>query len=757
MDVKKGSKAAGYTAATMSKKDLASGLIAALVLVGAVWTQEKPAAFPPATLRPLEKAVLDLTALGRTADADLMLDTLRGLGYPEKPLSSLMRRREKTKRIERGVGARVIRLQKSLARLTPKLAEQLASIADETTRRRTAKLLLRIDHSLEPARRTLGHSRVLGRWVAKTDLPRAKRRAKIQMQLQRAWMLEVDVTVKASGHEVLRHVHTEDGHAVSGLGVTIHTCWPASKARRIITNVGRAVALSRFLLHDEPIALPSPFKASLVLLNNEADYKLALDFDNAKGQLRSIYDEAKELSAYDRTDGTRVNYSSLENHAFASVFCYVTDVLDNAILDEKPHTTLVAGHANWVLMTMMGAQIPGVAFYQEDNRKQTTTNPVLDDKKFLIGAGLMGARTWLRQRVAERQDPPWSRSFVEDIGKIEGEDLLKTTFVAEYLQLQGPLEKLFIGVGDGINETREERVQSMQKGLGKSLHEFEKEWRAWLLGSSGGGDSILARLDTGSITAEQKLLERLLARVRGRAHTHSYIADVPPVLVDPELSSNALEHARYLQKNKDQRHKWPDALEEFTDREGFSPEGCWAGNHSILISGSTGPTDAMNRWMASFQTRLSILDPGLLQVGWGFAADTAVMDVKSIVRKIDTEWEIAWPPDGMKNVPLRIFEESFDPVPGADRKKIGYPITLQLGPRADGKVPEIEMSLQRGKAEVPCHVSSPQAPKNPLLVPKLAWCLFPEEPLKPNAKYQVTATFKKSGRKLQWSFTTGRK
>lgn len=87
------------------------------------------------------------------------------------------------------------------------------------------------------------------------------------------------------------------------------------------------------------------------------------------------------------------------------------------------------------------------------------------------------------------------------------------------------------------------------------------------------------------------------------------------------------------------------------------------------------------------------------------------------------------------------------------------PPHLQLGPRAD-VVPSVDLSLRIGKQDGPVVkslVTSPHAPGNELLVPKLAWCLIPNRHLKPKTTYHVEAVIRGQGeRVLRWRFTTGR-
>ena len=93
-----------------------------------------------------------------------------------------------------------------------------------------------------------------------------------------------------------------------------------------------------------------------------------------------------------------------------------------------------------------------------------------------------------------------------------------------------------------------------------------------------------------------------------------------------------------------------------------------------------------------------------------------------------------------RNVPRTFAPELPHPVPGEDQGTRGYPITLQVDYEVD---PVVTLTLRRGKGrdgrEVPCHYSTPQAPTNPELAPKGAYCLIPKAHLEPNTDYTVVA------------------
>ena len=688
---------------------------------------------------------------------------LADLGYPEKDLEKLAARQAKINTARRVRPQDLQRVAKGIDRVVKRLLARLGSITDEQERRRVAEVLLRVDGSLPEAHQALGHVRFGGRWALPIVEQQAARKAEIQSALQAVRKLSPKIQHGPSNHELILLVHGRPGTMVSFRGLEIHTGLPLAKAQRLISNVVRAMAFSRFLIDGSPIELPKQMRLRDVQLTGKPQYIKALRHDIAKRMVDA--DTARnghEFSAYYRVDSTYVDYSAMENDAFASIFSVVSGLSYEHLHGQPRHPTLIVGHANWVLMAMTGAHLPGIGFTEEQNRRGTSADSKEDPLQMLFGAGLMGARSWLQHKVLQQEDPAWSRSFEDQVGKIDGIDLLKTTFVAEYLHYLGPIRSLLDRSGDGREKAMPGRIVSIEKGLGEKLPEFEERWRKWMRGVDNDAGSIRGRLrgESAGLSEEEQAVLRELERIRKQALGHEMLVGLPAVTLDRDLSHNAILHARYLNKNKDQLARWPDAHEEFTDRPGFTPEGGWAGNHSVIAPGVTTGKQAIDGWMGTFYHRLPLLDPGLLRVGWGLEGTTAVLDSGSMVRDLELPWAVTWPVDGMRKVARRFQPELPNPVPGADQGEWGYPITLQLGPRKGGGTPEITITLRKGARDgalVPGIVSSPQAPSNPLLAPDLAWCFIPAKHLAPNTWYHVTATFKDAGAQvLRWSFSTGK-
>ena len=93
-------------------------------------------------------------------------------------------------------------------------------------------------------------------------------------------------------------------------------------------------------------------------------------------------------------------------------------------------------------------------------------------------------------------------------------------------------------------------------------------------------------------------------------------------------------------------------------------------------------------------------------------------------------------------------------MPGEDQSRFGYPITLQVGVRANQSEAEVTMRLLDGTKEVPCWFSSPQQPTYAELAPAGAFCLIPKAHLKSGTTYTVVIRFVREQRDLTWSFRT---
>jgi hypothetical protein len=332
-------------------------------------------------------------------------------------------------------------------------------------------------------------------------------------------------------------------------------------------------------------------------------------------------------------------------------------------------------------------------------------------------------------------------------GKITDENLYKTTFVCEFLHVEGRF-------GEILESSRGRRhgPAVLEKALGESLEGFEARWRRWL--DPAREASVLARLAREpDEAAPPEFAAALLALNQARANAHKGSAlEVPLVALEEDLGRGAEAHARYLVQNPAQRQLWPGAHEEYPDRPGFSPEGALSGARSLLAFGEK-PEAAIESWLGTFYHRLPLLDPGLFGVGFGRSKDVFVADVRSLVAPVANNHVALWPMPAALGVPRAFQPELPNPVPGADMNQLGYPVTVQLfflQPREDVT---LELELFQGETRVEGHLISPDRPLFKELAPRNAWGFLPARRLAPRTTYTAVARW--LGQTRRWEFTTG--
>jgi hypothetical protein len=116
---------------------------------------------------------------------------------------------------------------------------------------------------------------------------------------------------------------------------------------------------------------------------------------------------------------------------------------------------------------------------------------------------------------------------------------------------------------------------------------------------------------------------------------------------------------------------------------------------------------------------------------------------------------IVYPVNGQEDVPLdfcRGARENPNPIPD-DGTIGGYPVTIQI-PERRGRASDAELRLFAGETEVPCWLSTPDAPARKDWPQPGVLCLIPKEKLRPGTVYQVRFKDRLSGLEKEWSFRT---
>ena len=789
------------------RQRFACGLLALIFVTPSAVAQapeSRPLQLPPQKRMPLERIALDLARKGRLDDAILVLDVLTAVGHePAATEIATKTSRETAAKVGKRlpVDPALLRaLKDAVKALNLALKE-----ASEQDRPRLAALVLRLDES-EDARSALGHVKDAdGRWTTAISADLLKRRGHIRDLLAKARKLEVEVTIAPSEHPLLVAVEGRPGITASvatGFGsIDVHTIWPEAKIVRVMRESMRLYAFSRAVIRGD-LGYDDAAAATYVHFESDPKYKQALEISRTKGWIDAKeYKFSKDLSAFDGSaEGERfraVNKNreaEFETSVFLS-FCFQS----RDVGDAQP--CLLLGHANWASLTYLGEAMPGIAYVEETGGggRRTGRSELDAEREFMLRmaqGGIAGARTYLAWLAAGREDPAWSHSMVDEVGKIEGLDKLKSTFVAEYLHELGtfaeiaekskPRSKSEATDGENAESGEDKTTSSAQSrpngpvalitaALGMSLGAFEDVWRAWIVPPSA---PLYVRLSAAPVAVPKDAAAALahLQEIRklafdnvgsfrqsdGKVRKAStrFAEDSLLLTLDLALSDGCRKHARYLAKHVDQAAAWPDAHEEWPDRELFSPEGANAAGNGVIAPGSSSPEGAVDSWMATYYHRLPLIDSGLMRIGFGLDRGVAVLDCGSFVAPVVGEGHVVWPYDGMKNVPLSFAPELPHPVPGQDESQFGYPVTLQTaGPYPGETFTEPELALFEGvdeKSPLPAHVSTPSNPTNPVIAPKNAYCLMTKARFKPKTHYTATARWP-DGRTLVWRFTTGGK
>ncbi|MHC4953462.1 MAG: CAP domain-containing protein [Planctomycetota bacterium] len=650
---------------------------------------------------------------------------------------------------------------RSIGRIV-KQAERALGTAEGDERTAIARIILRLDGSSAPAHETLGHARREGRWISASVQKVMERRLRIGETIQGIRRLPVEITTGPSDIPALQTVYGRKGIRVKWKNLEFHSAaLSEEKLRRMLREVLRACAVTNFLCNGkaEPPQLKRAFRFAFT--REVPRYEDWVRGAMASGKLsKQAGDHAMREAWFRGAPGLDVYAPGTEAALEASVLYTLWWEFAREAWGGEPQPALGAGHAHWVCMRYLGTGIPTfrwVEVTETTTRKETQTGAKVTmtterkEMEELGQAGIRGLRSRMIFLARLSEDPPFRRAMLDQVGKVQGDELLKATTMVEFLHETNafvPLAKATLSAGGDVRS----RAAAFEKALKRPLTTLEAEWRAWLLPVDDGG--LLEQLG-GAPRArmspeDAKLLAHLDKLRLSTLGEDKYVR----VKLDEGLSVGARAHAEYLNLNPAQMAAWPDAHEEFADKKGFSTLGNWAGQHSVIAPGSKGPVDAIDGWMGTFYHRLPLLNPGLLRVGWAIKKGTAVLDSGSLVRPVRWQWVVPWPPHGAKDVPIRFNPELPNPVPGADQSQWGYPITLQCF----GFEPEFEvqMRLFRGKDPVDAFFSTPEKPTNPNLVPRNTYCLIPKNTLSPNTEYRVSAKHPETKKPMNWKFRTGR-
>lgn len=730
---------------------------------------------PPNVLAPLENIVRQLAKGAREREVKDLLRALEQLGYPKANIDKLAKAsRDDLAKAERPLdslpaGAKQLRVTAA------QLVAIMEKIPDEDQKKEFAAKILQLDGDCAAARTVLGHEKVGKSWVASELKDLRVRRGEILQKIEEAKKLDVDMDTE----ENVDDVYIEKACGVKATEVKrgsliLRSNFSAEKTQRIMREAQRAWALSYWLRHGElklmPAGVRKGYGALWILIDSrEMHMKLSASLRD-EGKLKDSTVKLLELQngevgSFQAQDGTIFCLSQIESFV-------ESNLLESTCgLGEGLRTPLTAGHINWITLTCFGCRLPVSAVKSELRRGYGDTKVAGEDREReellrMAEAGIAGSRTWMQYLAGRNEDPLFGKSLVEALGLITGNDLHKCTSIVEFLQESNTYYSIYKKLGTSAEGSPVKRYEAAME---MTFGELETNWRNWLLGAQPG---VAERIDKENLNAyppDALAVLKYMNQIR-EATFKGKIEGVWTLKFDPDLSEQCAAHAHYLTLHPEQQ-KWPDAHEEYADKEGYTVEGAWAGAHAVILFGNVESSKkAIDGWMGTFYHRLPLIDPGVLRLGWGQEEDVWVLDMSSLAAPYRQPYLVLYPYDGQTGVPTAFDGNEFpDPVPEEGKDVVeaeifGYPITIQTNPVDEkGEVVDIVMKLLESKddKEVDCHFSSPLKPTNPELSPGGVWCLIPKTALRNKTEYKVVADWRNSNKTttnaakhLEWKFKT---
>lgn len=228
-------------------------------------------------------------------------------------------------------------------------------------------------------------------------------------------------------------------------------------------------------------------------------------------------------------------------------------------------------------------------------------------------------------------------------------------------------------------------------------------------------------------------------------------AGLAPVTLDDELSRACQLHAHYMVKNADVlTQRKASVNDEDPLLPGYTAEGRRAAKQSYIFTNAPIPVMQIDDLIASFSTRISLLEPTLERVGYGCALDVGrgwrcVLDING---GRGASRVLVYPAPKQTDVPLA----GFDAIPDA-KGDVGFPITVTFPRQANLKKAQAVVTSDGKDIEV--YVSSPEKPLNKAIQHNTVG-VHPLQPLAPGRTYSVAVSVIVDAREWRqtWQFTT---
>jgi len=232
--------------------------------------------------------------------------------------------------------------------------------------------------------------------------------------------------------------------------------------------------------------------------------------------------------------------------------------------------------------------------------------------------------------------------------------------------------------------------------------------------------------------------------------------------LDSRLDQAAQAHADYMATNGLITHTEDAASPGFTgenawDRADAAGYTGWQGIMEVVSYG-VGPAAAIDLWMDSVYHRVPFTLPAWDAAGFGYAGSYAAMTF-AFPFPGDREDVVAYPVDGLQDVPPAFDSDTESPDPAPALGTVGYPVTVTVGTTSGTwSSNPYDLTLESGTLTGPDGevAALPMDPAGDATLTFTA-TLLPEQPLQPETAYDAELVVVWSGgrRTVDVTFTTG--
>jgi hypothetical protein len=264
-----------------------------------------------------------------------------------------------------------------------------------------------------------------------------------------------------------------------------------------------------------------------------------------------------------------------------------------------------------------------------------------------------------------------------------------------------------------------------------------KAWeKKWQFTTGEGGPSVAA--------ATRMVVDRL--------NQYRAQAGLSAIVLDEKLSYGCQLHAEYLAKNAEVLLKKNASVnDEDVNLPGFTREGLRSAQQAMVFTNAPTPVFQVDDLMATFSSRVYLLDPKLQRIGFGCFHDVGrgwrcVLDVNG---GRGNSGVVVFPASKQDDVPTT----GFDFLKGA-KGNPGFPISVTFPRQAILRNVKAVLLDADGK-NVDVQISTPQKPLNEKLQLGIIG-VHPLEPLQAGRVYSVTVSVIVNSKEWRrtWQFTT---